>query len=100
VNKSNPPAGEGLSRPLWGLMSKRNLAMSKNRSWQAEGLRLGGQLIDEQDAHLLVAELQEQIKDAQLSGEIDDFLNRDRPLSQGARTALQLVLTGLLMRRP
>ena len=74
--------------------------MAKKQHWQADGIRLGGELLDEQDAQLLVTELYQRVKDPQLTGEISAFLNKNKPLSQRTTDALRLVVTGLMMGRP
>lgn len=74
--------------------------MSQKQDWQENGLRIGGQVLDERDARLLVNELQRRVKDPQITGEIEDFLKKNRPLSQRTRDALLLIVTGLMMGRP
>jgi hypothetical protein len=74
--------------------------MARKQDWQEDGVRIGGQVLDEGDARLLVDELQRRVKDPQITGEIEGFLKKDRPLSQRTRGALLLVVTGLMMSRP
>ena len=64
--------------------------MYRNHDWQEVGLRISGELLDAQDARLLVDALPCGVKDPQILGEIENFLIKDRPLSEKTRQALLL----------
>ena len=71
-----------------------------NPTWQERGLRIGGEVLDPEEAKAIVAELKRRIKDPSILQEVEAFLaGRQAKLSERARDALYLSAIGLLMMR-
>jgi hypothetical protein len=68
------------------------------KHWQEDGIRLGGGLLDENEAKRLVKELKKKIKDPSILEEIEEFLAGTlKELSPRARDVLYLTTVGLVM---
>ena len=73
--------------------------MAKDRGWQERGTRLGGELLDEEDARAIVEEVRRRVRDPEVLDEMEAFLTRGVPLSQRTRDVLQMVIMGIVMQR-
>ena len=70
------------------------------KHWQENGIRIAGQLFDENESAALVQTLRRQIKDLALLAEVEAFLAGRGDLSKAARQALQTSAAALIMRSP
>lgn len=71
--------------------------MTKSSNWQEDGTRIGGVLLDAEDAHMFVKELKYRVKDPDVLKEVEAFLTDGTPLSQKTRDILRIISMGIVM---
>ena len=72
----------------------------KSSDWQGRGVRIGREVMSEEEAADFVQELRHGVKDPEAMQEIEDFLSGRRGcLSVGVRDLLNILSLGLIMCR-
>lgn len=75
--------------------------MPKNRDWQERGVRIGGRVLSEKEAHELVRELRKRIRDPKVRKEAEEFLAGQKvEISPEGLETLRLILVSIEMMRP